>query len=193
MKYYILDTSAYVYALEKGTGNINVDFITETENDNAFLYMPQFCVTEVLNTISKLRYSEEIKSQNKQIDQLQFKKLYDFFIEQIHDRKLIYIYDLHRYHNLNAGLEEYGGCDIYRANWDAWNSWDKGWQAKKKDKTNKPPLGAPDILIIAMTIELKKIHKKDDVVVLTNDRLLAKVINGFQSKFNIRSMYLTEK
>jgi len=82
---------------------------------------------------------------------------------------------------------------LYQANWKSWNEWDKGWKAKKKGGKNKPPLGAPDILLTAMAIELKRIHKKDEVVVLTNDKLIARVVSGLPATCGIRAIRLTEK
>ena len=147
MKYYLIDTSAYVFAAENIGKKFNVDFLQEKANDDAFLYLPQFCVTEVLNTFAKCFHKQKKYLPDKYID---IKK---HFLDLIHDRKLIYVYDLHRYHNLNADeiIEKEQTIPL---------------RAKHHN------LSSLDILIIAMAKELEWIHIRDEIIILTRDRRL---------------------
>ena len=59
MKYYLIDASAFVYAIENIT-RTKMDFFMEKAKGEAFLYIPQFCVTEVIHmpdfSIEKIKY-----------------------------------------------------------------------------------------------------------------------------------------
>jgi hypothetical protein len=189
MLYYLLDASAYVFAVENDHKLLNIDFITQKEEDKAFLYMPQFCVSEVLETFSKKRYSKEEKNN---ITESQYESYYKTFLDQVHNRKFIYVYDLHRYHNINIGLPADGGYDVCKFGWEFWNKWTKGFTAFQENKRNsniryKTPLSTYDILIISMAIELKKIHCKPKITILTNDELLKEVVNNCFYKMDIRA------
>jgi len=95
MKYYLIDTSAFIYAIEN-LEKIKINFFIERANETAFLYMPQFCVPEVFNTFARFFYRD------KKIGGDLYTKWRGEFIKAIHNRRILYCYDLHRYHNLNT-------------------------------------------------------------------------------------------
>jgi|SRR5271157_1014469 len=90
MNYYLLDASSYVQAIiEKDKlYRFAYNFMEERKNGKAFLYIPQFCVTEVFKTFSKFYYFD------KKIDENTMKELKETFREQIRERNKIYVYDL---------------------------------------------------------------------------------------------------
>lgn len=147
LKYYLLDASAFIYAVEKYE---EPDFIEEKENGEAFLYLPQFCVTEILNAYGRFFWEEG------KLDSEDYTKWRGAFLKLVRDRKTIYCYDLHRYHIKNA---------------------DKVFKVEHTIDRIGSPLSSFDILIIAMGIELKKIHPHNDVIILTRDKQLKKVSN----------------
>jgi len=151
VKYYLIDASAFIYAIEN-LDKIKRNFFVEKASGTAFLYMPQFCVTEVFNTCAKFFW------RLGRIGSDRYHEWRDEFIKAIHDRRVIYCYDLHRYHNLNAHK-------IYEL--------EHKTPYVKKEK----PLSSLDILVIAMGMELKKIHSPNDVIVLTRDRRLITISN----------------
>jgi hypothetical protein len=149
MRYYLIDTSAFVYAIEN-LDKIKMNFFTEKANGTAFLYMAQFCVPEVFNTFARFFYRD------KKIGDRLYNKWRNQFIRAIHNRRILYCYDLHRYHNLNTKT-------IYKIE----------HKVPYKDKENA--LSTFDILVIAMGIELKKIHCSNEVLILTRDRRLCRI------------------
>ncbi|MFA6431909.1 MAG: hypothetical protein WCV91_06000 [Candidatus Margulisiibacteriota bacterium] len=151
MKYYLLDASAFIYAIENLT-SLKHNFFLEHANGDAFLYMPQFCVTEVLNCFAKFFY------RSNKIGEASYVKWKDMFLSQIRQRKVIYCYDLHRYHNINI---------------------DKIIELEHKTPYSQKEgaLSSFDILIIAMGMELKRIHPSCEVNTLTRDGRLLKISN----------------
>lgn len=149
MKYYLIDTSAFVYAIEN-LETIRLDFFAEKASGAAFLYMPQFCVTEVFNTYTRLFYRD------RKIGGSRYTRWRGEFIKAIHDRQLVYCYDLHRYHNPNA----HKICKIEHT-----TPYGEGEKF----------LSTFDILVIAMGMELQRIHLPNPVNVLTRDRRLATI------------------
>ena len=143
MTYYLVDTCAFIYAVEC-LYKTKPDIFFEKGIGLAFLYMPQFCVTEVFNTLARLRFRDNV------ITEAEYNKNREKFIEMIQNRRTIYCYDLHRYHNLNTQK-------IYEI------------EHKSELNTKENHLSALDILIIAMGMELKKIHEKEPVKILTRD------------------------
>lgn len=153
MKYYLIDASAFVYAVEN-EGNTKIDFFMEKAGNKAFLYIPQFCIAEVLNTYARFFFKD------KKIGSDTYTKWRGAFLKAVHNRRIFYVYDLHRYHNLNADA-------IYKI------------EHKIALGPKEGPLSAFDILIIAMGMELKRIHIADEVIILTRDGRLLKIANKF--------------
>ena len=110
----------------------------------AVIFIPAFCVAEVLNTFARWWYRE--RSVFATADEYNFVR--QTFIKHVHDRKFFYSYDLTRYHNLNCG---------------------KVFHKEHKTKlTRGTYLSAFDILVIAMGMELKRICG-DEIHLLTKD------------------------
>lgn len=157
MRYYLVDASAFVYAIEQ-YGNTKLDFFEEKAQGSAFIYLPQFCVTEVFNTFGKCFYK---RIRGKQYTKQQYQNSCKFFQNAIRNRATVYVYDLHRYHNIRADsiipvehTTPYAGKERY--------------------------LSAFDILIISMTLELMEIHKDSEVCLLTRDirmKRIAELLN----------------
>ncbi len=158
MKYYLIDTSAFVYAIENA-GKTKLDFFQEKALGQAFLYIPQFCITEVLNTFAKYCFRDY---KNGKLDEKIYNEWRGNFIKAVHDRNLLYAYDLHRYHNINS---------------------DKIFKEEHTTPIGKKEgyLSSLDILIIAMGIELCYIHGKENVTILTRDGRLNRIGNKFLS------------
>jgi len=152
VKYYLIDSSAFVHSVEH-SGNTNINFFVERANGDAFLYIPQFCITEVFNTYARKFYEENI------IPGSVYNQWRNAFINAIHDRRMLYCYDLHRYHNLNSHK-------IYRSE----------HRIPRSSKYDR--LSTFDVLIIAMGMELKKVHAPNDVFILTRDKRLKRVSNA---------------
>ncbi|MDR3244491.1 MAG: hypothetical protein LBT79_07050 [Elusimicrobiota bacterium] len=154
-RYYLIDASAYARSvdLEYNIKNhVNHSFFGNISK-GYFYYIPQFCIAEVFNVYAKWYYRK-----NK-IDTAEYNRLCSNFKDMIHNRKVFYPYDLHRYHNLR--------CDeIYEIE-----------QKTNRLKQGKPYLSTFDILIIAMGLELQHIHGKDNVVILSCDERLIKIAN----------------
>lgn len=148
MKYYLIDTSAFIYAIEY-LDKIKRNFFLEKAVGQAFLYIPQFCVSEVFNTFARLFYRD------KKIGGELYNKWRSEFIKSIHDRNLIYCYDLHRYHNLNTH-------PIFKLEHTTPYNEQNGLHA----------LSTLDILVIAMGIELKRLHLSNEVEILSRDKRL---------------------
>ena len=85
---------------------------------------------------------------------------------------------MHRYHNYNADL-------IYQAEHTIRPLDPLADKAPK----SKCSLSGLDILVIAMEMELKRIHPKNQVYVVTNDERLAKIANSNPSQY-VPAIYL---
>ena len=146
-------------------------YIQKLKGD-AFFYFPNFCVVEVFNAFARWRYRE-----NK-INDKAYKDYLGGFKGEIRNRKNLYCYNLHRYHNYNADL-------IYQAEHTI-RPLDPLVDNAPKSKCS---LSGLDILVIAMGMELKRIHPKDQVYVVTNDERMAKVANSDPAQY-VPAIYL---
>jgi len=151
MKYYLLDASAFIWAIEN-LDKIKLNFFVEKAKGEAFLYIPQFCITEVLNVFARFFYRE------KRVENRLYTKWKNDFVAATHNRKIVYCYDLHRYHNINTKtIIKLEHITPY--------------------KKGESSLSSFDILIIAMGMELKKIHSPNEVQLLTRDCRLQRISN----------------
>ncbi|KPL01287.1 MAG: hypothetical protein AMJ91_00595 [candidate division Zixibacteria bacterium SM23_73_3] len=130
-----------------------------------FFYIPNFCIAEVFSVFMKYAYSSWNKqTKSGRIHGKVHKRLREQFETDIHNAKLFYHYELSRYHvlaiNLIAPIDHH-------------------YKLTRKSKTGgaQNPAGTFDELIIAMGIQLVKIHGAGNVVVITTDDRLAKVID----------------
>lgn len=151
MKYYLLDASAFVYAIEN-LDKLKNNFFIEKANGSAFLYIPQFCIPEVFNTFARFFYRD------KKIGGDQYTKWRNEFTKLVKDRRILYCYDLHRYHNLNTNK-------VYRI------------EHSTPYGNGEGALSSFDILVIAMGIELKHLHSPNEVSILTRDKRLHRISN----------------
>ncbi|MCD6134325.1 MAG: PIN domain-containing protein [Candidatus Omnitrophica bacterium] len=146
MKYFLLDTSAIIhlyYSEEKLTKKV-AELISRKLSEDAFLYMPNFCIAETFNVFGKLRYRERKKSQEE------YEEIKGSFKDLVRGRSIIYSYELSRYHVLNIDLLVPFEQTFTRI--------------------NKKALSTFDLLVIAMGIELVKIHGDRDFYIITAEK-----------------------
>ena len=159
MIYYLFDASALILFYQKANKKLDEIFVSKAKNES-FIYVPQFCVPEVFNTFARLYYRD------KKISEDIYNQYCVAFKEHVSSRKVIYCYDLHRYHNLNAHqLFIYDHTIPY----DHINS--------------TKSLSTLDILIISMGMELKRIHPPQDVFLVTADKRMQTVCKACPSEF----------
>jgi predicted nucleic acid-binding protein len=162
--YYLIDASAVGRYFDEKIDpktvkhNIAVNF----GRGNIFYYIPQFCIAEIFNIFAKWHYREE--PDRKRISTEKYRSNRNNFKKWIRRRKNMYAYDLHRYHNLN--------CDkVYKTE----------HTLPKIDK-NKAHLSTFDILIIAMALDLQRIHGSDNLTILSCDERLIAVAKKLKIK-----------
>jgi len=103
MKYYLIDSSAIIYHFipseyPRKTSKIDC-LIREKQEGKAFLFMTNFCIAEVFNAFAKYRFRY---TDHRNITQKEYEKCREEFKDAIHNAKLIYHYELNRYHILNV-------------------------------------------------------------------------------------------
>jgi len=165
LRYYLLDASALVLLYQHANHRLDLILI-EKAKGRAFLYVPQFCVAEVFNTFHRLHWRD------KEIDDELFDRYVDEFENHIANRKVMYCYDLHRYHNL--GIHPI--C--------------------KSEHTipygeGEKSLSTFDILIISMGLELMKIHSGHPLSIVTSDHRIARICRENKDFPNI--IFVTDK
>lgn len=169
MKYYLMDGTGYMSAAKDYIPTLTTHIFNRAAAKEVFIYMPQFAVTDVLRRYTKLLMVD------KKIKEDKYKNECALFIDRIRSRKIIYVYDLHRYHNLNA--KDY---EIYKI----------FWQNCIKNKMNKDEqkFGAQHVLTVAMAIELKKQHigRDDEMWLYTNTPTLSDVVAKFDIKIELQ-------
>jgi hypothetical protein len=161
--YYLLDAS-YICRLiqdcilERDSLDIPFHNITANVMKGNFYYIPQFCIAEVFNTFAKWYYhsnENDKKNTNTTLTSDQYKRINESFKILIRNRRVLYAYDLHRYHNLNC---------------------DKIFETEHTTPRKKGSwLSTYDILIIAMAMELQRIHGENNITILADDRRLLKI------------------
>lgn len=175
--FYLLDASAAInHYITNPKVTPQLDLIIEQHGlKSAFLYVPQFCICELFNTLSKLHYrkketypqeyQEKYLKDYKPLSPEDFTKLCKNFQEDVRFGKLFYNYELNRYHTFNADhvMKLEHQTNLIRTNLKT--SEEEPWL-----------LSSFDILIIAMGIELAKIHGEGRTYILTCDRRI-KVIS----------------
>ena len=177
-KFCLFDTSVIVpYFLPKAHKNSEVHaraaaLIESVRSGitNHFLYIPNFCIAEVFSTFAKYAYGDwnkQIKSGT--IHGKVHNSLRKQFQSDIHNAALFYHYELARYHvlaiNLVAPVDHY-------------------FKLTRGTSKTVAPAGAFDQLIVAMGIHLTKIHGAGNVVVITADNRLAKLIKKCRSNIS---------
>jgi len=170
MKYYLLDTCSYIAGL-KFTGNscLKHDFLELSKTKQCGIYIPQSCVPEVINEFARACFVENNKSKEE------YDSMCKTFYDHISNRATIYVYDLHRYHNIQAGKKE-----IHKI---AAQMQKKDIEIRKTQPKHKIRfLSGPDVIIIAMALELREeVYKNDsdEIIILTEDLRLKQVAEKF--------------
>ena len=179
MKYLLIDANiAAGYYLPRAVSDQETAKRIEIILDNArekkddfFVYIPNFCIAETISVFIKHSFGKWNKHvRNNPIDTRVYKSLIKSFQSDIHNGKFINHYELNRYHilgiNFVAPFDHY-----YQLN-----------RKKGNSKNNPTPAGTFDHLIISMGIQLAKIHKPENVFILTTDYRLAKILDKCKSK-----------
>lgn len=157
MIYYLFDASALILFYQKADKQLDDIFIRKAKNE-AFVYLPQFCVPEVFNAFEKIHFRE------KSISLDIYKAYCEGFKKDVMSRSVIYCYDLHRYHNLNSHeIIKYEHTIPYQA--------------------GEKSLSALDILVISMGVELMRIHPPKNVFLVTADKRMRTICKACPTRF----------
>jgi predicted nucleic acid-binding protein len=159
MRTYIFDACAAVdiYCPRSEKVKRVLKFIVEqrTLHNKAALYIPDFCIVEVFNTLAKMHFKKRVLSKEQYEDCLQR------FRNDIHWASVLYPYAINRYHMLGADeiipIEQ---------NTPSEKDWDH--------------LSTYDILLIAMASELAYLGDPEEVFLVTCDRRVKRVCDSFK-------------
>ena len=133
-----------------------------------FLYLPNFCIAEVFSVFAKHcfgHWNPHVRNQGT-IDSRVYQSLVKQFSQDIHNGAFWYQYELSRYHIL--GVDLVSPIDHY-------------FQITRKKGRPHVPAGTLDHLIISMGIQLVQIHGQDNVVLVTTDDRLARIVEKCRS------------
>ncbi len=165
MKYYLLDSSAIIYHYipsEYPSKTSKIDYlIQEKQEGKAFLFMTNFCIAEVFNTFAKyhFRYKDY-----RNITQEDYEKCREDFKDAIHNAKLIYHYELNRYHILDVDYIVPFEHQYYPIR-------------KRQEKEKKWFLSTFDILFISAGIELVRMLGFENVYLVADEVRIMKICN----------------
>ena len=126
-----------------------------------FFYLPNFCVAEVFSVFMKHSFGSWNNHVKRTIDTRVYHQLVKQFQDDIHNGKFIYPYELSRYHVL--GISLVAPVDHY-------------FRFYRGTKRTVVPMGTFDHLIISMGINLAHIHGRDNVIVVSTDDRLLKIL-----------------
>ncbi len=148
MHYFLLDANVLVaYYCKDEPEEIRSrvgDLFAARAQGKAFLYVPNFCVAEVLKAFAKKCWQEKI------YDASDFGEFRRTFLADVVDSKVLYSYELSRRHiKMTDRILE-------RA-------------AKLSFRTGSPP-SALDLLIIAMGTDLSQVHGSANLHIVTAER-----------------------
>lgn len=173
-KYILLDANIVVayYVPSAGTDEkttLRIQSIIDsarTNTTNFFFYIPNFCIAEVFSVMAKCALGR-----NKKLDARNYRSAKKDFRNDIHNSNLLYHYELSRYHvlamDLIAPISHYF----------------KAARKPRKGKDKKlSAIGTFDQLILAMGLHLAKIHGSENVVVVSNDERLIRVLKHAKEK-----------
>lgn len=169
--YYLLDASALVLK-HRPDPDDSVDrakkvmdaIEAQRKGNEAFLFLPNFCVAEAFNTLAKwfwregkFRTKEQYEAACKALER-DVKR-----VDEFNDKRRFYAYDLHRYHVLNCN-------QVFEVEHTTDLEPDPKYPGRLKS-----PLSTFDILIIAMGMELMKTHAGQEVRIVTCDSRLTRI------------------
>ena len=178
MIYYLLDASALVLKYTPNPDKyvqrakaVMEAIEAQRKEKEVFLFLPNFCVVEAFNTLAKWfwrekrfhakgQYEDACKALERDVKRL----------DELGDKRRFYAYDLHRYHVLNCNkvFETEHTTDLE--------------PDSKYPGRFKSPLSTFDVLIIAMGMELKKVHAGQSVYIATGDKRLALIAEELSKK-----------
>jgi len=172
MRYLLLDSNVLAgyylpRSLSSSRAQERIQMIIDAVRSKAiddFLYAPNFCIAEVFSVFMKYSFGAWQKK-GKTIDTRIYNSLVKQFQEDIHNGRLIYHYELSRYHIL--GINLVAPIDHY-------------YKISKKYKVR--PMSTFDHLIISMGIHLAHIHGSENVVLVSADRRLTDILAKCKSK-----------
>lgn len=152
MNYFLLDANVLVaYYCQDEPASVRNQarslFFAQSQG-KAFLYVPNFCVAEVLRAFAKKCWSEQLYGKGAEADQ-SFEAFKKAFLDDVIGSKLLYSYELSRRHLILAH-QVYEGA------------------AKLSFRKGSPP-SAFDTLLIAMGLDLQRIHSRERFYVVTTD------------------------
>jgi len=153
LRYFLLDANvlvAYYCADESSSFSREgvVDLFTSQMGGTTFLYLPNFCVVEILKAFAKKSWAENKFGKGTEADHA-FSKLKATFLTDVVNSKILYSYELSRRHILLADK-------IYE-------------RASKISYRSGSPPSSIDVLIIAMGLDLSRIHGQDNFWIVTAD------------------------
>jgi len=128
-----------------------------------FFYIPNFCIAETFSVFMKHAFGHWNRQVKKgTIDKRVYNSLVQQFESDIHNGKFLYQYELSRYHVLATNLV----API-----------DHHYQHTRGRKRQHVPMGTFDHLIVAMGVHLVHIHGSDNVVVVSADDRLTRILD----------------
>jgi predicted nucleic acid-binding protein len=156
---YLFDASAAVelYAARNPKAEKAARFIVEQKkiHRQAALYIPNFCVVEVFNTLARKHFKEGV------IDRKAYEDSLRRFRDDVHWGRTLYSYELSRYHVI--GADEIIPIEHHVAS-----------------EHERDHLSTFDILIIAMACELAYVGRPEDTFLVTCDKRIQKVEQQFK-------------
>jgi hypothetical protein len=160
MMTYLFDASAAVELYAAGNAKVEkaARFIVDQKrvHRQAALYIPNFCVVEVFNTLARKRFKDGI------LEEAQYENSLKRFRDDVHWGRTLYSYDLNRYHVI--GADEIIPIEHHVAS-----------------EHERDHLSTFDILIIAMACELAYIGRAEDTFLVTCDKRIQKVVEQFKT------------
>lgn len=156
---YLFDASAAVelYAPRTSKTEKAARFIVEQKKTHkqATLYIPNFCVVEVFNTLARRHFKDGA------LHRAQYESSLKRFRDDVHWARTLYSYDLNCYHVI--GADEIIPIEHHVAS-----------------EHERDHLSTFDILIIAMACELAYLGRAEDTFLVTCDRRILKVVDQFK-------------
>jgi len=157
---YLFDASAAVaiYVKERIRVDRAVRYILDqkTVHSRAAIYIPNFCIPEVFNTLARKHFREAI------LDRPTYDSCLQRFRDDIHWGRTLYSYELNRYHIIAA--DEIIPIEHHLA-----------------PEFERDHLSTFDILIIAMACELAFVGEAEDTFLVTCDKRIEKVVQEMKA------------
>lgn len=160
---YLFDASAAieVYISQSESVKKVVRYVLDQKmvHRQAALFIPNFCVAEVFNTLARKHFDPGDDPQV--LNDLEYKRHLDKFRRHVHWGETLYPYDLNRYHIIAADKIIPAEHSLAR-------------------KHKHDHLSTFDILIIAMACELGYVWGRENTYLLTCDRRMKRVLEDLK-------------